>query len=147
MNLLATLGRHTETLCVWHNNKWFRQFKVKIKSPPGPCGTVAFNSGGVIDWLSVSFYNIRFVCVQSLSCVRLFAALWTVTHQAPLPMGFPRQAHWSGLSFPPPRDLPDPGTEPASPALQVDSLPPEPPGKPKNIHAEPLIISMMGFGG
>ena len=87
------------------------------------------------------------VCAQLLSCVPFFAAPWTAACQAPLSMEFSRQEHWSGLSFPPPRDLPDPGTEPASPALQVDSLPPEPPGKPKNIHAEPLIISMMGFGG
>ena len=48
-------------------------------------------------------------------------------------MGFPRQEYWSGLPFPPPGDLPHPGTEPvspAAPALQVDSLPTEPPGKP-----------------
>ena len=46
--------------------------------------------------------------------------------------GFSRQEHWSGLPCPPPGDLPNPGTEPRSPALQVDSLPSEPPGKPKN---------------
>ena len=50
---------------------------------------------------------------------------WTVTCQAPLPMGFSRQEYWSGLPFPPPRDLPDPGIEPWSPVLQVDSLPNE----------------------
>ena len=48
---------------------------------------------------------------------------WTVAHQAPLSMGFPRQEYWSGLSFPSPGDLPDPGIEPMSPAWQVDSLP------------------------
>ena len=47
----------------------------------------------------------------------------TVAHQAPLSMGFSRQEHWSGLPLPPPRDLPDPGIEPGSPALQADSLP------------------------
>ena len=52
----------------------------------------------------------------------LFAAPWTVAHQAPLFMGFPRQKYWSGLPFPP-GDLPNPGIEPASPELQVDSLP------------------------
>ena len=46
-----------------------------------------------------------------------------VAHQAPLSMGFSRQEYWSGLSCPPPGDLPDPGTEPASPAWQADSLP------------------------
>ena len=52
--------------------------------------------------------------------------LWTVAHQAPLSMGVSRQEYWSGLPFPPPGDLPDPGIEPASPtlpALQADILP------------------------
>ena len=53
---------------------------------------------------------------------------WTVAHQAPLSMGFPRQEYWSGLPFPSPGDLPDPGIEPGSPALKEDSLPAEPPG-------------------
>ena len=48
---------------------------------------------------------------------------WTVAHQAPLSMGFSRQEYWSGLPFPPPRDIPDSRIEPVSPALQVDSLP------------------------
>ena len=50
---------------------------------------------------------------------------WTVAHQAPLSMEFPRQEYWSGLPFPSPRDLPDPEMEPRSPALQADSLPAE----------------------
>ena len=49
-----------------------------------------------------------------------------------LSLGFPRQEYWSGLPFPSARDLPNPGTEPRSPALQADSLPAEPQGKPKN---------------
>ena len=62
-------------------------------------------------------------CVLSrLSCVRLFATPWTVMHQAPWSMGFSRQEYWSGLPFPPPGDLPNPGIEPVSPAL-ADSLP------------------------
>ena len=47
--------------------------------------------------------------VKSLSPVRLFATPWTVAHQAPLSMGFSRHEYWSGLPFPPPGDLPDPG--------------------------------------
>ena len=62
------------------------------------------------------------VKVKSLSRVRLFVTPWTVAYQAPPSVGFSRQEHWSGLSFPPPEDLPDPGIEPGSPALQVDSL-------------------------
>ena len=68
--------------------------------------------------------------VKSFSCVQLFATPWTVTYQAPLSMGFSRQEYWSGLPFPSPGDLPDPGTEPVSPALQADALTSEPPGKP-----------------
>ena len=60
---------------------------------------------------------------QLLSRVRLFVTPWPVACQAPLPMGFPRQEYWSGLPCPPPGDLPDLGIEPASPALQVGSLP------------------------
>ena len=63
------------------------------------------------------------------SCPML-ATPWTVVHQVPLPMGFFRQEYWSGLPFPSPGVLPDPEIEPRSPALQVDSLPIEPPGKP-----------------
>ena len=66
---------------------------------------------------------------MSLSFVRLFVTLWTVAHQAPLLMGFPRQEYWSGLLFPSSGDLPDPGIEPGSPELQADSSLPEPPGK------------------
>ena len=60
------------------------------------------------------------------SCVRLFATLWAVVHQAPLSMGFSRQEHSSGFPCPRPRGLSDPGIEPVSPAssaLQADSLP------------------------
>ena len=52
-----------------------------------------------------------------------------VARQAPLSMGFSSEEYWSGLPCPPPGDLPDPGIEPRSPALQVDFLPSEPPGK------------------
>ena len=52
-----------------------------------------------------------------LSRVQLFVTLWTVARQAPLSVGFSRQEYWSGLPFPPPGDIPDPGTKPTSPAL------------------------------
>ena len=57
------------------------------------------------------------------SCLDSFATPWTTAHQAPLFMGFPKQEYWNGLPFPFPGDIPDPGIEPMSPALQVDSLP------------------------
>ena len=78
---------------------------------------------------------------------------WTVAHRSPLFMGFSRQEYWSGLPFPSPGDLPDPGMDPGSPALQVDSLPSEPQGNsmymckdipnktPGKMHTKPLISS------
>ena len=59
-------------------------------------------------------YQILYVAVQSPRRIQLFMTLWTVAHQAPLSVGFFRQEYWSGLPFPPPRDLPDPGIESAS---------------------------------
>ena len=58
----------------------------------------------------------------SLSHVQLFVTPWTAACQVPMSMGFPRQEHWNGLPFPSLEDLPDPGIEPVSPALQVNSL-------------------------
>ena len=73
------------------------------------------------------------VCVcELLSRVQLFVTPWTAAHQVPLSMEFSRQEYWSGLPFPSPGDLPNPGIEPRSPTLQADSLPSEPPGKPIN---------------
>ena len=63
---------------------------------------------------------------ESVSCIQPTVTLWTVAHRDPLSMGFSRQEYWSGLPFPSPRDLPDPGFEPMSPALQADSLTSEP---------------------
>ena len=68
--------------------------------------------------------------VKSLSRVQLFATPWTVAYQALPSMGFSRQEYWSGLPFPSPGDLPNPGIEPRSPALQTGALPSEPLGKP-----------------
>ena len=70
------------------------------------------------------------VKVKSLSHVRLFVTPWTVAHQPPPSMEFSRQEYWSGLPFPSPGDLPDPGIEPGSPELRADTLSSEPPGNP-----------------
>ena len=69
--------------------------------------------------------------VKSLSRVHLFATPWTVAHQGPPSMRISRQEYWSGLPFPSPGDLPDPGIKLESPALQADALPSELPGKPR----------------
>ena len=79
--------------------------------------------------------------VKSLTCVRLFAIPWTVAHQAPPSMRFSRQEYWSGLLFPSPGDLPDPGIDPRSPTLQADSLPSEPSGNHHlNLFGDKCII-------
>ena len=83
--------------------------------------------------------NIKLIpCLVTQSC--LFATLWTVVRQAPLSMGSSRKEYWSGLPFPPPGDLPDPGIEPMSPvspaAFQANSLPAELFGKPKLISVQ-----------
>ena len=79
--------------------------------------------------------------VKSLCHVRLFATPWTVASQAPPSLGFSRQEYWSGLPFPSPGDLPNPGIKPGSPVLQADALPFEPPGKfPKTFS---LVVIML----
>ena len=95
------------------------------------------------SWLNTSWDEICLLCalgeiwlqlcvkVKSLSCAQLFVTLWTVAHQASPSMGFSRQGHWSGLPFSFPGDLPDPGIESRSPALQAEALTSEPPGKPQ----------------
>ena len=107
-----------------------------VKSSPFNAG----DSGSIPDWGT----KIPHVCV--LIRVRLFATPWTGVHQAPLSMEFSRQEYWSGLPFPPPVDLPDPGIEPVSPALAGGFFTTEPPGKPQILHASeqlsPLIVTI-----
>ena len=66
------------------------------------------------------------VCVYMHTVVSDSVIPWTINHQTPLCMGFSRQESWSGLPFPSPGDLPKPGIEPGSPALQAGSLPSKP---------------------
>ena len=83
----------------------------------------------------VGCHFLQCMKVKSLSRVRLFVTPWTVAYQAPPSMRFSRQEYWSGVPFPSPGDLPDPGIEPMSliaPALQMDSLPLAPARKPHN---------------
>ena len=87
-----------------------------------------------LNWTVVYHTASLKVKVKSLSRVRLFATPWTVAYQAPLSMGFSRQECCSGLPFPSPGDLPNPGIEPGSPTLQADALPSEPSGKDTATH-------------
>ena len=85
--------------------------------------------GNYIFFLFVYFYyRIEGKKVRTLSHVQLFVTPWTVACQAPTSLGFSRKEYWSGLPFPSPGDLPDPGIEPGSPTLEADSLPSEPSG-------------------
>ena len=96
-----------------------------------------FSTASVVSFRDMSLKLLQLaslltlsVKMKSLSRVRLFATPQTVAYQAPPSQGFSRQEYWSGLPFPSPADLPNPGIEPKSPALQTDALPSEPPGKP-----------------
>ena len=85
----------------------------------------------ILKWVAFPFsfpFPSFFVCSVLSDSLR---PPWTVAHQALLSMGFFRQEYGSGLPFPPPGDLPDPGTEPRSPALQADSFTTEPLENPK----------------
>ena len=77
-------------------------------------------------------YNIYSGDLVAELCLTL-ATPWTVACRAPLSLGFSRQEYWSVLPFPSPGDLPNPGIEPGSPALQADSLPTQLQGKHFNI--------------
>ena len=95
-----------------------------------PRETIPYVHTQTCTWI---FRTVLFILLSHFSHVRLCATLWTVDHPAPLSMGFSRQEYWSGLPFPSPGDLPDPGIKPRSPTLQADSLPSEPLGKPRSI--------------
>ena len=93
---------------------------------PRPWDSPGKNTGVGCHFL-LQCINVK---VKLLSRVWLLATPWTAAYQAPPSMGFSRQEYWSGLSFPSPGDLPNPGIEPRSPSLQADALTSEPPGKP-----------------
>ena len=95
------------TLCI--NYHAIGNVKIQAKPQEGKNWTCMCKHPAILNHFALQ--------VKSLSRVWLFATPWTVAYQAPLSMGFSRQEYWSGLPFPSPGDLPDPGTEPGSPAL------------------------------
>ena len=134
------------------------QYSIPIYSMPPPTQTPLIPDHivsqqsfvlSLLSWHAFHFQNggvreLEFILhewVKSLSHVGLFATPWTVAYQVPPSMGFSRQECWSGLPFPSPGDLLDPGIEPGSPTLQADALPSEPPGKPSRT----LLISSVFF--
>ncbi len=101
-------------------------------SPPGS-PVPGILQARTLEWVAISFSNAWKwkVKVKSLSHVWLLTTPWTAAYQAPPSMGFSRQEYWSGLSCPPPGDLPNTGIKPKPPTLQANSLLSEPPGKTK----------------
>ena len=83
--------------------------------------------------------------MKLLSHVRFFATPWSVAYKAALSMQFSRPEYWSGLSFPSPGDLPDPGIKPGSSTLQADNLSSEPPGKQTFIASSPFFFRDLGL--
>ena len=87
--------------------------------------------------------SLRAHVLSRFSCVQLFATPWTIAYQVSLSMGFSRQEYWSGLPFPPPRDLPNPGIKPESPvapALQAHSSPLSHQGSSKRSLVLPILL-------
>ena len=94
------------------------------------------SNGRMVSCL-LCYPGVKLLLFSSLVMFDSFATPWTVACQAPLSRGFSRQEYWSGLPFPPSRDLPDLSikfTSPVSPSLKADSLPAESSGKPIKIH-------------
>ena len=119
---IHTYIRHTHTH-IWFVHSWVWNGFLKHTNICRPWGTYTV----VRPFIHITLCKVKW---KFLSHVQLFATPWTIARQAPPSMGFSRKKYWSGLPFPSPGILPDPEVEPGSPALQVDSLPSEPPGKP-----------------
>ena len=97
--------------------------------PSKPPGSRTQNTSEVCLWTKINF---KWIIDRTLKCCHavVYNSLWSVACQALLSLEFSRQEYWSGLPFPSPGDLPNPGIEPGSPASQADSLLSELPGKP-----------------
>ena len=116
-------------ICGWI--KWITSLLNFKQADAISCLASAKTSQGLIHIpLPVLWPWLCCAVLRSLSPVWCFATPWPVARQAPLSMGILQAKYWSGLPCPPPGDLPNPVTKSRSPTLEVDSLPPEPPGKP-----------------
>ena len=110
--LLCSAGNYIQYLLINHNGKEYEKEYIYITK--SFCYTPETNTT----------LQIKYACMLSLfSWVQLFVTLWSVAHQVLLSMGISRQEYWSGLTFPSPGYLPDPGIKSRSPVLQADSLP------------------------
>ena len=121
--LLCIRLASTSTSCCWKRSYFQKKFRKKV--------VMTLRKNDPTGFLSQPFI---FACMlSSFNWVWLFVILWTVTHQAPLSMGFSRQEYWSELPCPPSGDLPDSEIKPKSPeapALQAEFLLLSPQGTP-----------------
>ena len=115
--------------CVWYWQEYYRTDVISL-SVNNTMGCLFIPLVVLLIIITIIKWYLSSLKVKLLSRVRLFATPWTVAYQVPQSMEFSRQEYWSWLPFPSPGDLPNPGIEPRSPALQADALPSEPPGKP-----------------
>ena len=135
----------TQTICLFGCLRVLFKKGIFISSWFIPCNP------SCIGWTPCVYLN-NFCClhlsiVDVFSCSLVsnyFVASWTVARQAPLSVEFSRQEYWSGVPFPPPGDLPDPGIEPAYPALTGRIFTPEPPG---NLNHWIVISSLLNIFG
>ena len=119
----------------WDLEKWYRRpyWQSRNADTENKCMVPEGDRGGREGW---GWHTHTMDAMTSTpSCVWLFAAPWTVARQASWSMGFPRWEDWSGLPFPPPGNLPNPGIKLASPALAGGFFTTVPPGNPKQLHS------------
>ena len=141
------MGSPVTSVGYWHSDKywfcvlfflvqilsysWFQSAHVNHWVPSGGKGThTVWSRLSWFTFICSQSYTIVFSESESCSVVTDSATPWTVAHQVPLSTEFSRPEYWSGLPFPSPGNLPDPGIKTRSPVLQADSLQSEPPGKP-----------------
>ena len=132
--------RHSVTRSTFHSK---RVAELGFDSECDPKAS-SLNHGDALIFFFFSVFNL---CMHAVNSVTSDSSQPQGLQPARLlrPWGFSRQEYWSGLSCPPPGDLPHPGTEPRYPALQVDSLPSDPPEKPKNTGVGSLSLFQGNF--
>ena len=122
--ILKLIGKSLTCLQNLKSPHWFMIWSNYLSLAFNPPPNLA-----TINPVSPFFFEVKWNEEKSLSCVWLFVTPGAVAYQAPLSMGLSRQEYWSGLPFPSPEDLPDPGIKHNFRTLQADALPFEPPEK------------------
>ena len=127
----------------------FRTLRVNQKAFPFMRHSCSWKGEKPEVWLTSIFFTQLYwgLCMCVLSCIWLFAIPWIVAYQAPLSIGFSKQEHCSGLPFPSPGNLHDPGIKPRSLAFAGWFFTTEPPGKPQVYSTVLLmVVTMQTFG-